>query len=108
MQKPSFCRRGKLKKRPSGRLLHFLAGRTLHSSNLLPLNELGTSGLQKAVSPHQLPGQPNQQLTEVLLRDVTAINDFLIGVEAEPFVTPEKAENRKRVAFKKVTAALEP
>lgn len=61
--------------------------------------------MQKAASPHKLPEQPDQRFTEVLLRDITAINDFLIGVEAEPFITPEKAENRKRVAFRKVAAA---
>lgn len=39
------------------------------------------------------------RFTEVLSSDITAISDFLIRMEAEPFITPEKAENRKCVAF---------
>jgi hypothetical protein len=36
------------------------------------------------------------------VRDLAAINEFLFYMEAEPFITPEKAENYKRVVFKKV------
>jgi hypothetical protein len=43
-------------------------------------------------------------LIDVLLRNLAAINEFLFYMEAEPFVTPEKAENHKRVVFKKVKA----
>lgn len=85
--------------------LHFSAERTLPSSNLKPLNELETSRLEKAISPHQIHGLKDEALADVFLRDLAAINEFLFYVEAEPFVTPEKAENRKRVAFKKVQAA---
>ncbi len=61
--------------------------------------------MQKAISPHKISGQNDDALAEVFLRDLAAINEFLFYVEAEPFVTPEKAENHKRVAFKKVVAA---
>ncbi|MDI1355113.1 MAG: hypothetical protein PSX36_09350 [bacterium] len=82
-----------------------MAERTLPSSNLKPLNELETSRLTKAISPHKIERIENETLAEVLSRDLVAINEFLYYVEAEPFITPEKAENRKRVAFKKVAAA---
>ena len=85
--------------------MHFLAERTLLISNLKPLNELETNRLEKAVSPHKIERPENETQAEVLGRDLVAINEFLYYVEAEPFVTPEKAENRKRVAFKKVQAA---
>jgi hypothetical protein len=45
-------------------------------------------------------------LVEILSSDLVAINKFLHFVEAEPFITPEKAENFKRVAFKKGVANL--
>lgn len=61
--------------------------------------------LEKAISPHKIHSLKDEALADVFLRDLTAINEFLYYVEAEPFVTPEKAENHKRVAFKKVQAA---
>lgn len=70
-------------------------------SNLKPLNELETSRLKKAVSPHKILRGDNETLTEILSRDVVAINEFLYYFEAQPFVTPEKAQNVKRVAFKR-------
>lgn len=82
------------------------AERTLPISNLRPLNELAISRLEKAISPHKIQGLKDERMVDLFLRDLTAINDFLFYVEAEPFVTPEKAENRKRVAFKKVDASL--
>jgi hypothetical protein len=66
---------------------------------------LETSRLEKAISPHKIHGLNDEALADAFLRDLAAINEFLFYVEAEPFVTPEKAENRKRVAFKKVQAA---
>jgi hypothetical protein len=87
------------------RLSFCFAERTLPSSNLKPLNELETSRLEKAISPHKISGLKEEALAEVFLRDLAAINEFLFYVEAEPFITPEKAENHKRVAFKKVQAA---
>jgi len=66
---------------------------------------LETNRLGKAISPHKIHGLKDEALADLFLRDLTAINEFLYYVEAEPFVTPEKAENRKRVAFKKVEAA---
>jgi len=65
---------------------------------------LETSRLEKAISPHKIERPENETPAEILGRDLVAINEFLYYVEAEPFVTPEKAENRKRVAFKKVEA----
>jgi hypothetical protein len=82
-----------------------VAERTLLSSNLKPLNELETKRLEKAISPHKIHGLKDEVLADVLLRDLAAINEFLFYVEAEPFITPEKAKNHKRVAFKKVVAA---
>jgi hypothetical protein len=64
---------------------------------------LETSRLEKAVSPHKIPGLNDEALADIFLRDLAAINEFLFYVEAEPFVTPEKAENRKRVPFKKLS-----
>jgi hypothetical protein len=61
--------------------------------------------LKRAVSPHKIDGLNNEALADVFLRDLAAINEFLFYVEAEPFVAPEKAENHRRVAFKKVQAA---
>lgn len=85
--------------------LHLSAERTLPSSNLKPLNELETSGLEKAISPHKIEQANNGTPAEILSRDLTAINDFLFYVEAEPFVASEKPENFKRVPFKKIKAA---
>lgn len=79
--------------------------RTLPSSNLQPLNTLENKRLEKAISPHKLPGLDNELLADVFLRDLAAINEFLFYVEAEPFISPEKAENHKRVAFNKSVAA---
>ena len=84
--------------------MHLSAERTLPSSNLQPLNTLENKRLEKAISPHKLPGLDNELLADVFLRDLAAINEFLFYVDAEPFITPEKAENHKRVAFKKVVA----
>lgn len=70
-------------------------------SNLLPLSELETNRLEKAISPHKITNPENETQTEVLGRDLAAITDFLNYVEAEPYITPEKAENHKRVAFKR-------
>jgi hypothetical protein len=81
-------------------LIHF-AERTLPSSSLYPLNELETTRLQKAISPHKISSEVNTSISDNLTRDLIAINEFLYYVEAEPFITPEKAENYKRVAFKK-------
>ncbi len=78
------------------------AERTLPISNLRPLNELGTSRLEKAISPHKIHGLQDEVLADIFLRNLAAINEFLFYVEAEPFVSPEKAENHKRVVFKKV------
>lgn len=44
----------------------------------------------------------NKTKTEILNRNLAAINEFLFHVEAEPFTTHKKAENLKRVAFKKI------
>ena len=74
----------------------------LPSSNLKPLNELGTSRFEKVISPHKIHGLQDEVLADVFLRNLAEINEFFFYVEAEPFVTPEKAENHKRVAFKKV------
>jgi len=63
---------------------------------------LGTSRLEKVISPHKIHGLQDEVLADVFLRNLAAINEFLFYIEAEPFVTPEKAENHKRVAFKKV------
>ena len=64
-----------------------------------------TSRLERAISPHKIHGLKYEALADVFLRDLAAINEFLFYVEAEPFVTPEKAENHKRVAFKKAAEA---
>ena len=61
--------------------------------------------MKKAISPHKIDGLNEGSLADHLIRDLAAINDLLHYVEAEPFITPEKAENHKRVAFKKVQAA---
>jgi len=49
-------------------------------------------------------GLQDEVLADVFLRNLAAINEFLFYVEAEPFVTPEKTQNRKRVPLKKVKA----
>jgi hypothetical protein len=74
-------------------------------TNLRPLKTLESSRLEKAISPHKIKEGEASTSSEILSRDLIAINDFLHFVEAEPFITPEKAENIKRVAFKKATAA---
>ncbi len=84
------------------RLLYLSAERTLPSSNLTPLNEMKTSRLEKAVSPHKIHRLKDEAFIDIFMRDLTAINEFIFYVEAEPCVTPEKAEKHKRVAFKKV------
>lgn len=78
-----------------------VAERALPISNLQPLNELETSRLEKAVSPHKIHGRKDGEISDTFLRDLIAINDFLYYVEAEPFSTPEKIVNRKRIAFRK-------
>jgi len=70
-------------------------------SNLYHLNELEYSRLQKAVSPHKIPSEANVTISDNLTRDLVAINEFLQYMDAEPYITPEKAENFKRVAFKR-------
>jgi len=82
-----------------------MAERTLPSSNLKPLNKLETSRLDKVISIHRISGLENETLADTFGRDLVAINDFLHFVEAEPYITHEKAENHKRVPFKKVKAA---
>ncbi|MCC6371506.1 MAG: hypothetical protein IT236_10925 [Bacteroidia bacterium] len=57
------------------------------------------------VSRHKIEAQKQESVLDVLLHDLTAINDFLFFIESEPFITPEKAKNIKRVPFKKVMAA---
>lgn len=75
--------------------------RTLPISNLNYLNSLEIRRLKDAVSPHKIETDFQGTNTELLARDLAAINEFLHFVDAEPFVTPEKAENFKRAAFKK-------
>jgi hypothetical protein len=70
-------------------------------SNLKPLNALESSRLEKAVSPHKIERLDSETASDILVQDLASINEFLFYVEAEPFITPEKAENLKRVAFKK-------
>jgi hypothetical protein len=67
----------------------------------LPLNSLEINRLKNAVSPHKIDRPENETPTEILARDLIAINEFLYYAEAEPFVTPEKAKNTHRVAFRK-------
>jgi hypothetical protein len=107
LRKAELSTRQRKTKRPTLRvgLLHVFAERTLLSSNLKPLNELETSRLEKSHFTTQNSGAERRALADVFLRDLAAINEFLFYVESEPFVTPEKAENHKRVAFKKVQAA---
>ena len=85
--------------------MHISAERTLPSSSLYPLNGLETSRLEKAISPHKIERHENETSADILSRDLVAINEFLYYVDAEPFINPEKAENYKRVAFKKTTAS---
>jgi hypothetical protein len=85
--------------------LHLSAERTLPITNLHSLKTLESNRLEKAISPHKINEGESSTGSEILSRDLTAINDFLHFVEAEPFITPEKAENIKRVAFKKTVAA---
>jgi len=76
--------------------------RTLPISNLRHLTGLETSRLEKIISPHKIERSSNESPAEILTHDLIAINEFLHYVDAEPFITLEKAENRKRVAFKKI------
>ena len=69
------------------------------------LNELEKSRLENAISPRQIPRLNKEQLADFFLRDLAGINEFYFYVEAEPFLTPEKAENQYRVAFKNLTPA---
>jgi hypothetical protein len=66
---------------------------------------LETTSLLKIVSLHKLLSRNDEPFRDVLLQDVTAINDFLFYTESEPFISPEKAENRKYVSFKKKMTA---
>lgn len=84
----------------------FQAERTLPSSNLKPLNELETSRLVMAVSPNKMNDLNEMTQVDLLLRDLAAIYEFLFYMEAEPFGTPEKAENRKHGAFKGIVELL--
>ena len=58
--------------------------------------------MEKAISPHKIHGLQDKILANVFLRNLATINEFLFYVKTEPFVTPEKTENYKREAFKKV------
>ena len=69
------------------------------------LNELKKSRLENAISPHKIPRLNKEQLADVFLRDWAGINEFYFCVKAEPFLTPVKAENQYRVAFKNLTPA---
>jgi hypothetical protein len=62
---------------------------------------------KKAVSPHRITAVENETLTEALSRDLVAINEFLHFVNAEPFIAPEKGENRRRVANPLLTKQIE-
>ena len=42
---------------------------------------------------------------DALLRDITAINDFQVGVDACTLLIPEMPEKRKRVAFNMIEVA---
>jgi len=88
-------------KSPNGPFLYLSAERMLPISNLLPLSELEINRLEKAISPHKITPPENETPTEILGRDLASITDFLNYVEAEPYTATEKAENRKRLAFKK-------
>jgi len=79
----------------------FPAKRTLLSSNLKPLNVLGINRLKSVVSPHKIQGGKDISATEFLRNDLAAINDFLHFVEAEPYLTIEKAPTRKRLSLNK-------
>lgn len=85
----------------SGVLTFFSGKRTLLISNLKPLNEFENKRLQNAISPYLVERTNNETSAEILSRDLIAINDFLYYMGAEPFVSSEKTENIKRVAFKK-------
>lgn len=85
-----------------GRLLHLSAERTLPISNLKSLNSLETKRLVKIISPHQIITAKDETANKTLNRDLIAIKEFLNFVEAEPFITSEKAKIIKRVAFKKL------
>jgi len=76
----------------------------LQSSKLKPLNELENSRLKMVVSRYKIEAQNQESVLDVLLEDISAINDFLFYIESEPFITPEKAKNIKRVPFKKAIA----
>lgn len=54
------------------------------------------------VIQHKIDRADNEAPEDILARDLIAINEFLHYVDAEPFITPEKAINTHRVAFKKV------
>ena len=79
----------------------YQAERTLQSSNLRSLNELEINKLALAVSPHKIKFEKEEPTAQVLMRDLTAINDFLFYLESESFISPEKVNNFKRMAFKK-------
>lgn len=76
--------------------------RPLPISNRYCLNSLENRRLKDAISPYKIETDFKGKNTKLLARDLAAINEFLHFVDAEPFVTTEKAENHKRVAFKKV------
>ena len=80
----------------------FISGKKVLISNLHPLNLLDTNSLEKAISPHKISECKHQTPAEILNRDLVALKEFLHFVEAEPYLTIEKTENYKRVAFRKV------
>jgi len=67
---------------------------------------LETSRFKKAISPHKIQGLNGEVLADVFLRDLIAINEFLYYLEAEPFITSEKAESVKRFSFKSTSKIL--
>jgi len=69
------------------------------------LKELESNRLTFIRSPHAISAGGDQKISDRFFRDLTAITDFLFYIESEPFITPEKAKNHKRVAFKKGKAA---
>lgn len=63
---------------------------------------MDNSRLEKVISPYKIEQQDNETHTDILTRDLIAITDLLHYVDAEPFIAPEKADNIKRIAFKKI------
>jgi len=51
---------------------------------------LETSRLEKVISPHKIIGLNDGTQADIFLRDLAAINEFLLYGEGEPFIIPEK------------------